>query len=259
MKKNLIRLAAALMLTVSLSATAQNDFKGIVTYNVTSSGEMATEVPEQIQNPQVKVMGDKVYLDERAASLFATNAGFGIKGVNLEGRKTTICYDFSQILAAISQMGEELATYRGDGKMMVSMESTQGAIDSLSIKDTEPGHFYLEYPEGQTKEIAGVSTQLARIHVYSEDGVESTHDIWFAPDMGPKGNTIFNGVKGLPMEMTLPLGEGRAFTVTATEVKKGKVKEVDFLMPEGFNKVTEEEFTTFMEEFSEVLQYLQEE
>lgn len=259
MKKTILTLAAVLMLTAGISATAQNDFKGIITYTVASTGKMVMDIPEQIQNPELKVMGDKVFLNEKAASLFATNAGFGVNCAIVDGLKYTVCYDFSQILAAISQMGEELATYRGDGKMILSSESTQSSIDSLTIKDTEPGHFYLEYPEGETKVIAGQTALLARFHTFSEEGTETTTDIWYDPTIGPKGSMLFNGIKGLPLEMTLSLGDGRAITLTANEVKKGKVKEVDFLMPDGFNRVTEKEFASFMQEFSEVLKYLQDE
>ncbi|MDY5968872.1 MAG: hypothetical protein SPJ13_02490 [Bacteroidales bacterium] len=257
MKKNYISFVAALMLAAGVNAVAQNDFKGIVTYTVTSTGKMTMEIPEQIQNPELKVLGNKVFMDEKAASLFASSAGFGVKCAIIEGLKYTLCYDFSQVLAAINQMGEELATYRGDGKIVITSESKQSAIDSMTIVDTEPGHIYLEYPEGETKEIAGRTAHLARIHAYGEDGEETITNIWFDPSIGPSASLLFYGIKGLPLEMTLPLGEGRAVTLTANEVKNGKVKDVDFLLPSGYNRMTEKEFAGFMQEFSETLQYLQ--
>ena len=57
----------------------------------------------------------------------------------------------------------------------------------------------------------------------------------------PVINVLFSGIKGMPLECTMDAGEGRAITYTATEVVKGKVKEADFLLPDGYETLGEEE------------------
>ncbi|MCR4817246.1 MAG: hypothetical protein K5842_08740, partial [Bacteroidales bacterium] len=70
---------------------------------------------------------------------------------------------------------------------------------------------------------------------------------------------IFNGVKGVALEYSINLGEGRQLTLTASEIKKGKVKEVDMLLPSGYESISKEAFTKLFEQISEELKYLQEE
>ena len=52
-------------------------------------------------------------------------------------------------------------------------------------------------------------------------------------------------------------GEGRAITYTATEIVKGKVKEADFLLPDGYDTLSEEELNTLGEELNEAIELLQ--
>jgi hypothetical protein len=61
------------------------------------------------------------------------------------------------------------------------------------------------------------------------------------------------------MEYSINLGDGRQLTLTATEVKKGKVKEVDMLLPSGYENISTEDFTRLFEQIQEELKYLQEE
>ena len=77
--------------------------------------------------------------------------------------------------------------------------------------------------------------------------------------MGPEVNLLFNGIKGVAMEYSMDLGEGRQLTLTASEIKKGKVKEVDMLLPNGYEKLSEEEMQSLFKQISEEMEYLNEE
>ena len=69
--------------------------------------------------------------------------------------------------------------------------------------------------------------------------------MWYAKNIGPTYNVLFEGIKGMPLEFTMDLGEGRAITCTATEVVSGKVKEADFLFPDGYKKPSKEDLEAF--------------
>ncbi len=250
--KKIFAMVAIAMMCIG-TASAQNDFKGIVKYSVASSGEVPMDIPAEVSTFELKVMGQKVYADQIAASLLG---GGMSQCMIIDGNKVTNAMDFSQFLAYIASAGESLATYTGDGKMLVSDEATQQEIDSLTIPVTEG--FYLEYVDGQTEKIAGREAKLVRMHTFGEEGEENIIEIWYDETMGPANNFILYGVKGMPLRLTQNMGEGKALTITATEVVKGKVKEVDFLLPSGFKAVTEEELKTFFTELQEVMQYLQE-
>jgi hypothetical protein len=57
----------------------------------------------------------------------------------------------------------------------------------------------------------------------------------------------------------MDLGEGRQITLTATEIKSGKVKEVDMLLPSGYEELSQEQFSALFKQINEELEYLNEE
>ena len=54
-------------------------------------------------------------------------------------------------------------------------------------------------------------------------------------------------------------GEGRAITYTATEIVKGKVKEADFLLPDGYDTLSDDELSELFQQLQEEIELLQEE
>ncbi|MBR6418565.1 MAG: hypothetical protein IKS36_07095, partial [Bacteroidales bacterium] len=61
------------------------------------------------------------------------------------------------------------------------------------------------------------------------------------------------------LEYAMDLAEGRQITLTATEIKEGKVKEVDMLLPDGYETISEDQFKALFTQIQEELKYLQEE
>ena len=251
MMKRVFSLAAAVLFTVS-GVFAQNTFKGIVKYKVESTGTVAMTIPEAAATAEIKVDGNSLFTK---SPIFLMNY-IGAECVLINNLKNTICMDLSMYVSYLRSQGAEF-DYQGSGKILIKDESKPSDFDSLEIKDTEPGHFYYEYVTGETKEIAGKTAKKMVRHQYDEDGVDHPMVMWYSDEIGPKINVLFSGIKGMPLECTLDAGEGRAITYTATEIVNGKVKEADFLLPDGYDSLSEDELKTFFEQFQEEMELLQ--
>lgn len=250
MKKILLVAATALLSMGTLFA--QNTFKGTIVYTATSTGETAFTIPEQFATAEVKVFDTKVFT---SSMLFLgsqlTNS------ILVDGHKRYACMDLSQLFMFFQQQDIEL-DYSGSPKILVSSDMTQEEVDSLTIPCTE-SCFYIEYVDGETKTIAGETAMKAVIHAFDEDGEDHPTVIWYSDKMGPDVNLLFNGVKGMALEYAMDMGEGRQITLTATEIKKGKVKEVDMLLPNGYEKISEEVRDALFKQISEEMELLNEE
>ena len=248
MKK--IMLFAAFAVLSMGALTAQNTFKGTIIYKVESTGETAFQVPDQMATAELKVYDDKVL----TSSKVFTNSPM-INSILIDGRKQYMCWDLSMIFMYLSQNDVEL-DYQGSSKILAKSELTQAQIDSLTIPDDEG--MYIEYVAGETKTIAGVTAKKAIIHVFGEEGDDHPIVVWYNDEMGPDVNLLFYGIRGIGLEYSTDLGEGRQLTLTATEVKKGKVKEVDMLLPSGYDTISDEDFKELFKQISEEMKYLQE-
>lgn len=247
MKKSIVWLALSVLLTAG--AVAQNTFKGIVKYKVESTGEVAMTIPEEAATAEIRVMGENLFTK---SAIFTPEL---VECVLVQGLTSTNCANYAPVIGFLRGQGAEF-TYQGDGKLLLKETVNQSMLDSLEIVDTEPGHFYYEYTS-ETKDIVGVTARKLVKHIYDGEGVDHPTEMWVCETMGPKYNMLFNGIKGMPMQCTLEVGEGRAITYTATEVVKGKVKEADFLLPDGYEELSKEEFETLATELKEELELMQ--
>lgn len=247
--KKIITLAAALLMTVA-GTVAQNSFKGILKYKVESTGQVAMTIPEEAANAEIKVSGDDMF----------TKSAIFLDGMTecvlVQNLLQTSCMDFSRLLGYLRGQGSEF-TYQGDGKLLIKHEYKASDFDSVDIVDTEPGHFYIEYVTGETKEIAGITARKVVRHQYDEEGTDHPMEMWYSDEIGPRINVLFQGLKGMPLQCTIDAGEGKAITFTATEVVKGKVKEADFLLPDGYETLSDEELETLGTEIQDELELLQ--
>ncbi|MBR1516942.1 MAG: hypothetical protein IJ620_02200 [Bacteroidales bacterium] len=248
--KKLFTLVACLALIGSLMA--QNTFKGIIKYKVESSGEVAFQIPAEAANAEILVNGSRIYTKSTIfmASPFS-------ESVLVNDRTMTSCDNYSQLLSYLRNNGSEF-TYQGDGKLLSKSTLTQEDIDQLVVPDTEPGHFYFEYVDGETKEIAGIVAKKVIRHAFDSDGKDQPVEMWYTDEMGPQYNMLFMGLKGIPLMCKQDAGEGKAITFTAIEVVKGKVKDADFLLPDGYQTLSDDEMRTLGTEIQEELELLQE-
>ena len=245
--KKIMAMAAVALLGVGTVA-AQNSFKGIVKYSIESTGEVTVDLPIEQRTAEIKVSGDDMFTQ-------SPNFTEGADAVLVQGLKQTQCLDFSQILGYMRNEGFEFE-YEGAGKLMVQGEVKESDFDSVDIPDTEPGHFYYEYVSGETKTIAGFTAKKMVRHQYDEEGVDHQMVFWYSDEIGPRINILFQGLKGMPLEITVADDEGHAITYTAVEIVKGKVKDADFLLPAGYDRLSDEELKTLMGEMRDAYELL---
>ena len=248
--KKMILLTAALLMFGGM-AVAQNSFKGIVKYKVESTGQVAMTIPEEAATAEIKVDGNDLF----TKSAVFMNA-MGQECVLINNLRYTSCMNLSQLIGYLRGQGSEF-TYQGDGKLLIKNEYKESDFDSVTIPDTEPGHFYYEYVDGETQQIAGMTAKKVVRHRYDDEGNDHPMVMWYSDEMGPKINVLFDGIKGMPLQCTMDAGEGRAITYTATEVIKGKVKEADFLLPDGYESLSEEDLKELFEQLQEEIELLQ--
>lgn len=247
--KKIFAIAAAVLMMGGI-AVAQNSFKGIVKYKVESTGQVAMTIPEEAATAEIKVSGDDMFTKS------AIFAGGMTECVLVQNLTMTRCDNYSQLLSYLRSQDFEF-TYQGDGKLLLKNEFKASDFDSVDIVDTEAGHYYFEYVN-ETKQIAGVTAKKMIRHQYDEEGVDHPREMWYSDEIGPKLNVLFGGIKGMPLQCTVDAGEGKAITYTATEVVKGKVKEADFLLPDGYEVLSESDLETLGTELQEAIELLQE-
>ena len=239
MKKVII--AAAIMLLTVGGAYAQNTFRGIVKFKIESTGKVDIPIPAEQANIEIKVYDNQLLYEQTIQN----------------GMKLSQAIDFSQAISYLAANGIELETYTGDGKFIVRGEPTKAALDSLYLVDQEAGHFYYENVD-ETKEMLGYTVHKMIMHRYDEQGEDNPVVCWYCKEIGPEYCMVLGNVKGFPFVYTQELGEGRSITYTATEVIKGKVKDVDMLLPAGYKDASGEEFETFRNELKDAIELLEE-
>ena len=250
MMKKIFTLAAAVLLSAGC-LMAQNTFKGVVKYNVESTGKVAVDLPEEVRNAEIKVSGNDMFTKSPIFCSGMTEA------VLVQNLTSTSCQNLGMLLNYLRGQDFEF-TYQGTGKILVKSESKASDFDSVDIVDTEPGHFYYEYLPNETKTIAGYTAKKMIRHSYDDEGVDHPMEMWYSDEIGPNINILFGGIKGMPLQCTLEVGEDRAVTYTATEIVSGKVKEADFLLPDGYETLSEEEMETLGTELNDAMELLSE-
>lgn len=245
--KKFFSFAAIALLTIG-SLFAQNSFRGTIIYSVTSTGEKEFNVPAEMSTAEIKVYDQKVYTESKLFTNQLTD------NLLVDGRKSYMCMDLSMVMMYLSSIDVEL-DYKGSSKILVKNELTQSQIDSLTIPVNEG--YYIDYSSNETKTVAGYNTKKAIFHIFDDEGVDKPMIFWYNDEMGPEINPIFNGLRGVALEYTIDLGDDVKLTLTATEIKKGKVKESDMLLPSGYQELTEEEFSALFKQINDELEYLQ--
>ena len=241
MKKTLTLLA--LLAITATMLTAQNKFVGIVTYSLESVGEV--DVPLQNKSFQIFVYQDKAYLGNEQSKQI------------VNGRKMYVTMDLSQYINYFQSQDVWESEYEGSGKIIVAHEMTQEELDSITIPDTKG--MYIEYVGGETREIQGFKAQKAKYHIFNEEGVDKGFDVWYTTEIGPEYDFVLcTGLKGFPLEFVQSSGDGKAVQYKVSELTKGKVKDTDFMLPDGYDMLTEEAFSALMKNIKEAQELLSE-
>lgn len=247
--------AALVMLLAMGALSAQNNFRGIVKYEIASSGKEFVQIPDDYKIVEIKVYDGKVLIPQIIMATISQDPSMGSAVQN--GLKVTSTHDFSMYIVGLKgQYGIELESYTGDGKFIVKDETPKESLDSLYIVDKEPGHFYYEMTS-ETKDIQGFTATKQIMHRYDAEENDNPAECWTTDKIGPEYALVFGGMKGFPLVFTQQLPEGRALTFTAVEVVKGKVKEAEFFPPAGYSD-NKEELELFIQELQDAMSLIEE-
>ncbi|MCB0520501.1 MAG: DUF4412 domain-containing protein [Saprospiraceae bacterium] len=135
-----------------------------------------------------------------------------------------------------------------DGAIIMDMMGQKIQIIDLTEDDLSNSNSFMKtdnikeivYDPSDKKDIAGYPCYRAKLKM--NDGMEMKYYITekIQPPAPIKAGTT-NSLKGYPLEMIIDTGQGMEMTLTATEVS-GKVEKDSFNIPEGYAKMTMEEF-----------------
>jgi len=205
---------AVVSMNCTLSAQNPKSFKGVVTFTISYSGNIdAATIAQQPKMLTVMVMDNKQ----------KTSMTFGPVYIDVitDGDK-------KETITLIDMMGEKKY-----------YKALQAETESELAEKGTPEIIYTE----ETKTIAGYTCKKAKYITKDSDGNTDTLMVYFTPDLGSEASNFgstFHGLKGFPMEYVVDQNE-IITTISATEVKKGKVKDTDFLIPTDYVEMTPEE------------------
>ena len=238
MKKILI--AAMVLLMTFGAVNAQNNFRGIVKYKLSSTGKVDVSLKPEQTSVEMKVYDNRLMIGTTVQN----------------GLKTIAATDLSQIIAYLAANDIELDSYSGDGKILVRDEANIDTLKSIETKDEEPGHYYYEYVN-ETQEMLGYTAKKLVVHSFDEEGNDNPSICWYTTEIGPEYCLLLGNVKGLPLVYVQNGEGGRQVTYTAYEVVKGKVKEAEFLPPAGYQDLSEEEMEALGKELQDAFELLE--
>ena len=238
--KKLFVAALALLMTAG-TLCAQNNFRGIVKYKVTSTGKVDVSIKPEQSEFEIKVYDNKLMVGTTVQN----------------GLKTISATDLSQAIAYLAANDIELESYQGDGKILVRNEENVDSLKSIEDKDEEPGHYYYEYVN-ETQDMLGYTAKKLIVHSFDEEGNDNPATCWYTTEIGPEYCLLLGRVKGLPLVYVQNGEGGKQITYTATEIVKGKVKEAEFLPPAGYRDMTDEELEELGKELNDAFELLRE-
>jgi hypothetical protein len=125
------------------------------------------------------------------------------------------------------------------GQKMYSKMTKEAAMESIGEK-AEPKINYID----ETKTVSGFECKKAEYITLDEYDEEFTTVVWYTTLIGTPAMNFaqqFDGLAGYPMEYIVETEEGKII-YSATEAKKAKVKDTEFMIPSDFQEISWDEF-----------------
>ncbi|HOY30771.1 MAG TPA: hypothetical protein PKW80_02720 [Bacteroidales bacterium] len=197
-----------------LNSFAQKKFKGVVNYTIAYSGTIDPATAAQ----QPKLMILSIYENKQKMNIPMGPVNIDIITDGDNKTSTTL----------LDIMGE---------KKYYKMTTEE--IEKQISESPEPVITYKD----ETKTVAGYVCKKAEYSV-TQDDETSTSVVYYTEELGGEMLNYggqFNKLKGVALEYVVTTPDGIITTFTATEVKKGKVKDTDFLIPDDYTELTAEE------------------
>ncbi len=206
----------------SINASAQKKFKGVINYTIAYSGTI--DAATAAQQPKLMVLSIYENLQKMNIPLGPVNIDIITNG------------DAKTQVTLLDIMGD---------KKYYKMTS-----EEIEAKIKEKPAPEIKYSD-ETKTIAGYVCKKAEYIEKDEDGKVSNAVIYYTEELGGEALNYggqFNKLKGVPLEYVVTTADGIITTFSATEVKKGKVKDTDFLIPSDYVELTAEEKAQMMKQ-----------
>jgi hypothetical protein len=194
----------------------QKQFNGTISYSLKYEGDMEPALlAQQPKELEIKIFGNKskTQVDQGGASVIV------IKDAD---KKMIIT------LLDIQMLGKK-----------IMMKTPQEDIDKELAKLPPTSIKYID----ETKEIAGYKCRKGEITTKDDDGKEEKSFFFYTEELGVcdrNFDTPFKDVKGTLMEYEQK-SDKLIVKMLVTKVKKQKVSEKDFMIPEGYEEMTQEQ------------------
>lgn len=219
MKKSTIIILFAIIMSVPTLVLAQKKGKA---FSGTIEFELKYEGMDPAQEAQMPKTITTIIKDNKSKTIL--DAGMYAMNTITDGDNETV-------LIYLDIMGQKMA-----------YKQTKEELDKAQAEAVKPTVKLTD----ETKEIAGYTAKKAEITVIDEETLEENVTIiWYTDEIGVSSKANFasqhEGIDGFPLE-TVSKGNDVTQTMTATSVKKGKVKETEFLLPSDAKEMTLEEF-----------------
>ena len=211
-------LVACMALAIALPTLAQKKFEGTITFGLEYQdlpAEMAAMEAMLPDEMTTKIKGDKTRLEQ--------SLGMGMSQVT------------------ITDMKKESGTLLMDmmGKKM-AVEMTKKDIDEMEKKNKEKKPEF-KYVDGADKKIAGYNCKKALVTIEGAGEME----VYYTEELPAGASKHYEGLKGFPLEYTIDSGQFK-MKMTAKEVKQEKLDASLFDIPDGYDKMTFEQFKASM-------------
>ncbi len=219
MKRTSILILLVAILSIPNLVNAQKkakDFSGTIEFALTYQG---IDPAQEAQMPKALTM------------LFSGNKSKTILDAGMYAMHTITDGDNDVVLIYLDFMGQKMA-----------YKQTKAQIDSSKTNTVDPTVKLYD----ETKVVAGMTCKKAEIITKDEETLEEhVTTVWYTDELGIPEKANFasqtKGINGFPLETITKSGE-MTQTMTATAIKKGKIKATDFLLPADAKEMTLEEF-----------------
>lgn len=215
MKKLILAFVA---IAIALPSLAQKNFEGTIKYALTYE-----DLPAEMAAMEAMLPDEMITIIKGEKSRLEQSMGMGMSSVTITDMKKG-----SGVLL-MDMMGKKMA-----------MEMTKEEFEKMDKKNAskkEPEFKYMD----ETKEIAGYKCKKAVVVVEGAGEME----VYYTEDLPSGANKQFEGLKGFPLEYKIAQGPMK-IKVTAESVKMEKVDKKLFEIPDGYDKMTFEEFQKSM-------------
>lgn len=214
--KNLI--VAFMAVAIALPTLAQKKFEGTIKFALSYE-----DLPAEMAAMEAMLPDEMTTIIKGEKSRLEQSMGMGMSSVTITDMKK------GSGIVLMDMMGKKVA-----------MEMTKEELEKMDKKKASEKKPEFKYTD-ETKEVAGYKCKKAVVVMEGAGEME----VYYTEDLPSGANKQFEGLKGFPLEYKIAQGPMK-IKVTAQSVKMEKVDKGLFEIPEGYDKMSFEEFQKSM-------------